>query len=102
MEELRNIPKLPSIGSFRNMSPLAKTEMRNGLLFLSPWIFGFLALTLIPIIATLIFSFMNLKITDGVLSAPQFVGLDNYATLVKDNAVWNFGDGAPGALWVTI
>jgi multiple sugar transport system permease protein len=102
MEQLTNLPKLPSLGSFRNLSPIARAEMRNGLLFLSPWIFGFLALTLLPIIATLIFSFMNLKITDGILSAPQFVGLDNYATLIKDNAVWNAGEGAPGALWVTV
>ena len=41
--------------------------MQTALVFLSPWIFGFLAFTLIPTLATLLFSFMDLKITDGIL-----------------------------------
>jgi ABC-type sugar transport system permease subunit len=102
MDQLRNLPKLPSIGSFRELTPLGKREMRTGLIFLAPWIFGFIAFTFLPILATLAFSFMNLRITDGVFSTPQFVGLDNYITMFKDPAVWNAGEGAPGALWVTI
>ncbi|MFN8413851.1 MAG: hypothetical protein U0Z26_15835 [Anaerolineales bacterium] len=82
-EQLQNIPKLPSIGSIRKMSPLARREMLIGLGFLSPWIFGFLAFTLLPILATLFFSFLDLKITDGILSAPKFVGLSNYSQFVK-------------------
>ncbi len=103
MQELSRLPKLPSIGSFRKMPPMAKRELRNGLLFASPWILGFLVFTLIPMIATLIFSFMDIKITDGVLSTPKFVGLSNYQTLFKDGAVWNLSKSAtPGALWVTL
>jgi multiple sugar transport system permease protein len=75
--------------------------MINGLLFLSPWIFGFLAFTLLPTLATLFFSFLDLKITDGIFSAPKFVGLENYQQLFKDPLVWNTS-GAPGSLWVTI
>ena len=33
-------------------SPLARREARWGYLFLSPWILGFLAFTLLPMIAT--------------------------------------------------
>jgi multiple sugar transport system permease protein len=102
MEQLTHLPKLPGLGAFRHLPPLARREMRNGLFFLSPWLFGFLAFTLLPIIATLIFSFMNLKITDGILSTPKFVGLDNYLALFRDPQVWNVGAGAPGSLWVTI
>lgn len=101
-EELSNIRKaLPSLRSFRNLPPLARREFRWGLLFLSPWVFGFLAFTLLPMLATLFFSFLNLSITDGILSPPDFVGLDNYKQLFKDPQVWSTGS-TPGSLWITI
>jgi multiple sugar transport system permease protein len=74
---------------------------------MSPWIFGFLAFTLIPLIATLFFTFIDLRITDGILSAPKFVGLGNYVQLFNDGQAgldprtW-FRGGTPGALLVTI
>lgn len=104
MEQLvRGLPKPPSLKTLREMPPLAKREFRNGMIFLSPWIIGFLVFTLIPMVATLIFSFMDIKITDGVLNPPRFVGLDNYIKLIHDNAVWNMRpNSTPGALWVTI
>jgi ABC-type sugar transport system permease subunit len=103
MQELTHLPKLPSIGSFRKMPPLARREFRHGMLFISPWLIGFLIFTLIPMVATLLFSFMDIKITDGILNKPNFVGLSNYQTLLKDSAVWNMRpNSSPGALWVTI
>ena len=52
-EELSNVRKaLPSLKSFRNLPPLARREFRAGMLFLSPWIVGFLAFTLLPMLAT--------------------------------------------------
>jgi multiple sugar transport system permease protein len=105
LSEFRN--SLPSLRSFRNLSLLARREMRQGLWFLSPWIIGFLAFTLIPLFATLFFTFIDLKITDGILSKPDWVGFKNYATLWKDNqagvnpSTW-FQGGTPGSLWVTI
>ncbi|HJR80453.1 MAG TPA: sugar ABC transporter permease [Anaerolineales bacterium] len=71
------------------------------MLFLSPWIFGFLAFTLLPMLATLFFSFLNLRITDGILSTPDFAGLENYRQLFKDPRVWSTST-TPGSLWVTI
>ena len=101
-EELSNFRKaLPSFKSFRNLPPLARREFRLGILFLSPWIFGFLAFTLLPMLATLFFSFLNLRITDGILSTPDFAGLENYKQLFRDPRVWSTGT-TPGALWVTI
>ncbi len=103
MENLTHLPKLPSIGSFRNLPPLARRELRNGLLFLLPWILGFIGFTLLPMVATFFFTFTELKITSGVLSAPKFVGLLNYITLFKDNQVWNARpNSSPGSLWITI
>lgn len=103
MESLTRLPKLPSIASLRNMRPLARREFRNGVIFLLPWILGFLAFTFLPMVATFFFTFTSLKITSGVLSTPQFVGLDNYATMLKDNQIWNMRpNSTPGSLWVTI
>lgn len=103
MENLTHLPKLPSLGSFRGLTPGAKREARQGFLFISPWIIGFLAFTLIPMLATLVFTFMNLKLTDGILNPPKFVGLDNYAALLKDSQIWNARpNSSPGSLWITI
>lgn len=102
LEELSNFRRvLPSIRSIRRLSPLARREARLGMLFLSPWVIGFLAFTLIPMLATLFFSFLHLSITDGILSKPNFAGLENYKQLFKDAQVWNMTT-PPGALWVTI
>ena len=102
LEELSNFRKvLPSLRSFRNLSPLARREAGFGLFFLSPWIFGFLAFTLIPMLATLFFSFLHLSITDGIFSNPNFVGLENYRQLFKDPQIWSTST-TPGSLWVTI
>jgi len=103
MENLTNLQKIGSTESIRNMGPLARREFRNGLLFISPWIIGFLAFTLIPMLATLVFSFMNLKLTDNPFDASKFVGLKNYLTMFKDSQIWNVRpDSTPGSLWVTI
>jgi len=102
LEELSNIRKaIPSIRSFRELPPLARREFRAGLIFLSPWVIGFLAFTLLPMIATLFFSFLNLRITDGILSTPHFAGLENYRQLFRDPKVWSTST-TPGSLWVTL
>jgi ABC-type sugar transport system permease subunit len=69
------------------MSQLARHEARTGLLFLSPWIIGFLAFTLVPMVATLVFTFLNIKLNQDV--PLRFVGLDNYLALLGDGQVWD-------------
>jgi ABC-type sugar transport system permease subunit len=93
---------LPSRKAIRALTPLGRRELRTGLIFLSPWIIGFLAFTFIPIIASLLFSFMDLRITDNILAAPQFVGLDNYTRLANDPQIWRGEGGTQGSLWITI
>jgi multiple sugar transport system permease protein len=103
MENLTHLPKFRSKGSVGKMGPIARREARNGLIFLSPWIIGFVAFTLLPMLATLFFSFMNLKLTDNPFDLSRFVGLRNYAAMFKDSQIWNTRPGStPGALWVTI
>jgi multiple sugar transport system permease protein len=66
---------------------LARREALWGLLFISPWLIGFLFLTLAPMIATFVFTFTNINlIQDRPL---RFVGLDNYADLLSDARTWD-------------
>src|SRR5919106_6788915 len=72
---------------------LARREALWGYLFISPWIFGFLTLTLAPVIATFVFTFFNLRLNQQ--TPVRFVGLDNYADLLGDQRAWD-------ALFVTL
>ena len=66
---------------------LARREALWGYLFISPWIFGFLFLTLVPVVATFIFTFLNLRLNQQ--QPVRFVGLDNYAELINDPRAWD-------------
>ena len=69
----------------RRRSRIERRERTWGLLFLAPWILGFLLFTAGPMLASLIFSF-----TDLVLVRPEttrFVGLANWARMLGDPLV---------------
>ncbi len=53
-----------------------------GWVFLSPWIIGFLAFDFAPMIASFVFTFTDLQLTKP--DQVQFIGLDNYRTLIHD------------------
>ena len=55
-----------------------------GYLFISPWLIGFFGFTLIPILASLYFSFTRYDL----FSAPKFTGLSNFAQMVADPVFW--------------
>ena len=66
---------------------LARVEALWGLLFISPWMLGFLLLTLGPMITTLVFTFTNINL---IQDRPiRFVGLENYERLVGDPRTWD-------------
>jgi multiple sugar transport system permease protein len=50
-------------------------EAVEGYLYISPWLIGFLTLTLGPMVASLYFSFTRYSI----IRSPSWIGLDNYA-----------------------
>lgn len=79
-------PAIPQRGRL-GLTPLARREARQGLLFISPWIIGFLAFTAIPMIATFVFTFLNITLAQE--EPLRFVGLDNYARLMRDSQVWD-------------
>lgn len=58
----------------------AKHDLRIGLLFLSPWLIGFFAFTLYPMIVSLYYSFTIYHSK----RAPEWVGLENYINLFSD------------------
>lgn len=57
-----------------------KRDARVGLLFASPWIFGFLAFLTYPLLASLYYSFTDF----AILRSPNWVGLENYRELLGD------------------
>src|SRR5688500_19553696 len=63
---------------------LARREAAAGYLFLSPWIVGFVLLTLGPMIASLYFSFTQYNIVDP----PKWIGTANYTRLLGDPLFW--------------
>ncbi len=69
----------------RSTSQLEKMQRRWGWIFISPWIIGFLAFTLIPMVASFIFSF--LKFTINHPEDIRFIGLQNYQNLLSDPLV---------------
>src|SRR5262245_18404102 len=67
-------------------SPLTAREARDlakGLLFISPWLAGFVAFVAYPIAASLYYSFTDYDL----LRPPVFVGLANYADLAQDELI---------------
>ncbi len=65
---------------FRRLTRKEWQSLRNGLLFISPWIVGFLAFRVYPFFASLYYSFTFYPILDR----PKWVGLSNYTDLFAD------------------
>lgn len=59
-------------------------EARAGWLFASPWIIGFCAFLLYPLLASLYFAFCDYS----VLKSPVFIGFDNFKGLIHDEVFW--------------
>ncbi len=69
---MRNQPKL---------SRMRRKEAIEGFLCISPWLIGFLVLTIGPVIFSLIISLTKWD----MITPPKFVGFGNYATIVADD-----------------
>lgn len=59
-----------------------KTDIRNAMLFISPWIIGFLMFTAYPILSSLYYSFCDYKVIKGAV----FIGFENYINLFRDSS----------------
>lgn len=73
----------------KQLSPAKVKKVRHalgeskylGLLYISPWIIGFLVFTLYPIVASFILSFTDYNL----FSVPEFVGISNYIDMFSDD-----------------
>ncbi len=54
------------------------------LLFMSPWIVGFVGLILYPMLSSLYFSFTRYSL----LSQPEWAGIENYRLMLRDPVFW--------------
>jgi multiple sugar transport system permease protein len=63
---------------------LESQERTWGLIFLSPWIIGFLIFTLIPILVSLYFTFTDFKLNGDKSTPVTFVGLANWQKVFTD------------------
>lgn len=58
----------------------------TGLLYITPWIIGFIIFQLYPLLSSLVYSFMDYK----MFSEPTFTGLKNYIYMfTKDELFWH-------------
>ena len=73
----------PSLGR----SALSRREARWGYLFIAPWIVGFLAFTLLPMVASLVLMVTNIRLDQK--DPVRFVGLDNILLMLRDHTTWD-------------
>jgi multiple sugar transport system permease protein len=64
--------------------PWSRYSSRTFYLFISPWLVGFVALTVIPMVYALLVSFTSY---DGI-SRWHWVGISNYVELIYDSNTW--------------
>lgn len=73
----------------RTSNAISQRNLRAGLAFASPWLFGFLTLIVGPMLLSLFYSLTNFNL----LRPPKFVGLFNYQFIFTDPEFWlSFGN----------
>jgi multiple sugar transport system permease protein len=74
----------PQRGLGRKLSTIERRNLRLGLIFISPWVIGFLAFLVYPILSSLYYSFTDYS---GFGEA-KWIGLSNYTRMVDDPNFW--------------
>ncbi len=80
MEEKRKNGWLPWV----NWSPRTRRRFVTGIIFITPWLIGFLLFTLYPMLSALYTSFTIYHIK----ASSEWVGLANYKAIVHDKRFW--------------
>src|SRR5688572_33062785 len=68
----------------RTLGSIERRNLRNGLLFISPWLVGFLVLGVFPILYTF---YLSLTRYSGIRD-PIFIGTQNYERMLDDPMFW--------------
>lgn len=71
--------------SWTGLSPARRREALYGFAFISPWVIGFLIFTLFPMIASMVFSFMDFELAKP--DEATFIGLENWTRLFSDETL---------------
>lgn len=71
-------------GNAGYLRPLTRRRLLNGLMFVSPWLIGFIVFTAYPIAASLYYSLTEYN----VLRPAIWIGLGNYQRLLADERFW--------------
>jgi multiple sugar transport system permease protein len=87
-------PAAPRTTRF-GLGAIERRNLRWGLLFISPWLIGFILLGLFPIVYTF---YLSLTRYSGI-GAPTFIGIGNYQEMTRDP---NFWKSAYNTLYYTI
>ena len=66
------------------MTRAVRRDLRNGLLFVSPWLVGLVVFTLYPILSSFYYSFT----TYDIISPAEFVGIGNYKDLLTTDPLF--------------
>jgi multiple sugar transport system permease protein len=74
---------VPAIGRL-NLSRKERRNLLVGLLFISPWLVGFVVFLVYPIYYTLRISFTRYS----GLGTPEWIGLENYRHMTEDDTFW--------------
>lgn len=83
VNDLRAVAR-PATGRKPKRSLLKRKEGRVAFLFLLPWLIGLVGLTLGPMIYSLYLSFTKYNL----LSAPEWIGLQNFIQMGQDSRYW--------------
>ena len=78
--ELQALSKKRGAKAPKPLTHLRKADNRAAAVFLAPWFLGLGAITLFPLLASLYLSFTDYDL----LSAPTFVGFENFAHMFDD------------------
>jgi multiple sugar transport system permease protein len=70
----------------RHQGLVESHHRRWGFIFISPWILGFLLFFLLPMLASLVFSFMEFDLIRP--EDARFIGIENYRQWFGDPLVW--------------
>jgi len=77
--------RLPAVAARRGISRQRRRHVIEAYLYMSPWLVGFVALTLVPVLLSLYYSFT----TYDIISPEKWVGINNYVkALTQDQQFW--------------
>ncbi len=68
--------------------PIRRRRNRDnlaGYIFLSPWLLGFVGLTMGPMLVSLYLAFTDYNL----FTAPEWIGVDNFVRMAQDEQFWN-------------